>query len=133
MGNCVLSGFNDPSVLHPDHSVCHFPDLLRMCNNYDSFSVNPAKRFQLDQDLFSGFIIQSSRRFIAQQDPGLLCQCTGNGYPLLLSAGKLGRILLLFVGEAQQIQCLIHDLRICFGFCDEGDIFPDRQFRDQVE
>ena len=104
-----------------------------MCNDYDSFSVNPAKHFQLDQDLFSGFIIQSSCRFIAQQYPGLLRQCAGNGYPLLLSAGKLGRILVFFVGEAHQFQCLIHDLRIRFGFRSEGDVFLYRQFRDQVE
>jgi DNA-binding response OmpR family regulator len=43
----------------------HVLNIGNVTLNYDSFSVNPAERFQLHQDLFSGFIIQRSRRFIA--------------------------------------------------------------------
>ena len=58
---------------------------------------------QKRHQLFTGFFIQVSRRFIAKQHLGIVDERPGNGNPLLLSAGKLSRIMLEPINNAQPL------------------------------
>ncbi len=51
-----------------------FGDLLQQCH-----------------DLFAASGIERRRRFIRQDEPGIVGQCPGDGHPLLFAAGEQGR------------------------------------------
>ena len=83
--------------------------------------------------LFTGFFIQVSRRFIAKQHLGIVDERPGNGNPLLLSAGKLSRIMLEPIHNAQPLGDLFKLCRLMLGQpCRKLNILLRRQLRQQV-
>ena len=58
------------------------------------------------QDSMGGVGVQCAGGFIAEQNFGVRCQCTGNGNALLLAAGQLCRVGVGLIGQAHHFQQL---------------------------
>ena len=65
--------------------------------------------FQELQNRFGRFRIQGTRRFIAQENRWIRCQCAGNTDTLFLAARKLSRIGIGFICQIDVFQ-KFHDL-----------------------
>ena len=87
-------------------------------------------------DGLAGFLIEIAGRLISQQHAGARGEGAGNGHPLLLSAGKLARIMGEAVAEADAFEaCLRSGCRItrALEFQRNGDILKGVECGDQMK
>ncbi len=80
--------------------------------------------------------IQRRERLVQQQDPRLHHQGPGQGHPLALATGELGRIAALKAGQLHQRQRLLHAgdqiaPRLGLHLEAEGDVVPHRHVGEQ--
>ena len=68
--------------------------------------------FQQFQNRTGGGRIQCAGGFVAQQYFGVAGQCTGDRHALFLAAGQVGRVGVVFVRQADQLQQFGHALLI---------------------
>ena len=76
--------------------------------------------------------IERACRFVAQQDLWVLDQCSGNGAPLLLSAGQLGRELILMFRKSQYIKQFVSIQRIFGEILAHLDVLSYREVGYQI-
>ena len=92
----------------------------------------PAGILQQLQNLLARHVVQCARRLVTQEQLGILCQGAGNGHPLLLSAGKLGREILCPLGKTHPLQNLHRVQRIAADLRRHLHIFKGSQVLDQI-
>ena len=100
----------ESSLVHYHDTVRHIYSLLLIVCNIDkgnSQLLLQSLQFQLHRP--SKLQIQSSERLVQKQYTGIICQCSCNGYTLLLSTGELRRFSFL---EAFQLNQLQHFLNL---------------------
>ena len=73
-----------------DNPVSHGRNGLIVSDENDRHMIDPAGFLQQTEDVTAGVVVQSAGGLVAKQQFGALGQRTGNGHPLLLSAGELG-------------------------------------------
>jgi len=91
-----------------------------------------AQVIQQLQHGFSGHIVQGTRWLIAQKQPGILGKGPGNGHPLLLAAGELGRKIPGPATEAHHIQRLGRRYGIAAKLGCDFHILQRRQVGNQI-
>src|SRR5690348_13513264 len=82
---------------------------------------------QLTQEIYDGFAvfrIEVTGRLVGQEDGGLPDQCAGDGDALLLTTGKLRRIVLRAMSHADAIEHVLHAL---FAFLGAHAAVSERQ------
>ena len=77
-------------LIHYHDPVRHIDGLLLVMGNINKGNSKLLlQTLQLQLHGAAKLQIQCSKRFIQQQNPRIICQCSGNCNPLLLTAGKL--------------------------------------------
>ena len=135
LGDVLLHDF---AAIEEQHAVGHGAGELHFVGDDDHrFAL-----FRQAQDNVEHFAhhlgVERGGYLVEQQHLGLHGQRTGNGHALLLAAGELARVALLFLGQANALQqgaCRF----LCFGLrhllhldgC-KGDVVDDRHVGEQI-
>src|SRR3989338_6430385 len=101
------------AFIHTDHAIVEtFGQFHLMQVDHDCDAVARADLAQQTHDLFAGHRIQTSDRFVGEDDAWLLCQCAGDADTLLLATGQTVRAAPCLVGEADAYQRIVCDIHI---------------------
>ena len=92
------------AAAHPDNTVGHSGERAVVRDDNDGFAGLAAGFLQQSKHLLAGSVIQRAGGLVAQQQLGVFGQCAGDGYALLLTAGKLGGEVVQSVTEAHLCQ-----------------------------
>jgi hypothetical protein len=94
----------DPSVVHVGDDVSEVEDSVVMGDDYHGAVRVHRRGREKFHDGFARGVIQSRRRFVADDQVGFMDECSGEGHALLLAAGKLARKELGAASKAQAVQ-----------------------------
>ena len=79
------------SVFHAENDICHFGDVLVVCDNDNGFLIF-LRHFQKEfQNEHAGGGVERAGRFVTEQNLRILGQRSGDGNPLLFTARQFGR------------------------------------------
>ena len=120
------------TVLKADQAIGHGRQRGVVGDDDDRNALLAAGILQQLQDLLTGFIVERARGLVAQEQLGVLCQCTGNGHALLLAARKLRGEVGEALTQANLAKRLLGIERIGADLRRELDVFERRQVGDQI-
>ena len=75
-----------------------------MGNDDEGLSETVAQVEEELMELLLVLAVQRTRRFVSQDDGGIVDQRTGNGYALLLTSGEFCGLMCGTVGESHELQ-----------------------------
>lgn len=78
------------AVVKPEDLIGTLSEFLVVSNDHCTVAVIAGQRFQDTEGIRTVFGVQLACGFVRQEDLCLHTECPGNGYPLLLTAGKHG-------------------------------------------
>ena len=125
----------NPSLAHHHNGITQRQSLFLIVSHiYKCNAQTLVHLFQLHLHIFTHFEIERSQRFVEQQNFRLIDNGTGNGYPLLLSAGERIDITVFIIRHAYHLQGSLHflfndRLRCLFQLQTESDIIIHIQMR----
>ena len=103
-----------------------------MRDHDDRAAVFLIDRFDQLEDLLGGDVIKCAGRFVAEQDVGVLDDCSADRGALLLSAGKLIREFVAVFVETERFEDIVHIQRIVTQIGAYFDILLDVEIWDEV-
>lgn len=127
----------DQPVFHVHPAVAHLGELFVVRYNEKSLVEIPAQLEKQGVQFLCVGGIEVTRRFVGKNDLRVIDKGTGDGYPLLFSAGKGRRLVVGPVGQAQVFEQR-HPLffHFCFGFSGNparyANILQGTEFGQQV-
>ena len=126
------------AVTDPDDPVGYVDHLIVMRRRNNSHALLFVQAAQQCNDLLPGLGVKVSCGFVGQNDAGIVGQGAGDGDALLLAARELGRLMVVSVAEADDIQKLHAACDPVVGGCSgedsrQGNILQGRHNRNQVE
>ena len=134
--------FHDKAAIHKDDLIRHIPCKGHFVSDDDHGGFLLGKSPDDLQNLAGQLRVQRRGRLIKAENVRVQCQGPCNGYPLLLAAGELMRIVICAVGKShlgQQLHSGGADILAAFTvvFCHElpGQryIFKSRVLREKIE
>ena len=87
----ILFDRGNTAVFYMDNPVCHSGQSRVMRDDDNGHAVFSAGILQEFQDGFSGVVVESACRLIAEEQLWIFREGAGDGNALLLAAGKLSR------------------------------------------
>ena len=93
-------------ILQEDHLMHHVLDGVVVGDDEHGGAVLGVHPLQQGENLPRGLAVQRAGRLVAQQQARIFDEGPGDGAALLLAARKLGRELVLVLGQAQHLQKL---------------------------
>ena len=102
VGGCA--GLNDHAPVHEDQAVADLPGEADLVGDHDHGHARSSQILHHVEYLADQLRIQSARRFVEEHQLGLHRQRPGDGHPLLLSAGQLGRIAVQLIRQADPVE-----------------------------
>ena len=88
-GARAVLNLDDPAVIHAGDPVAEVKDAVIVGDDHNS-AVGPDGRLaEQIHHRQSGLMVKCGRGLVANQEPRVVHQCSGNGDPLLLTTGEL--------------------------------------------
>jgi hypothetical protein len=109
--------FHHLAVIHHRHVIAQLANHPHVVGNQHDGEIELTVDVgQQGQNGIGGFRVQCGRCFVTQQQVRVIGQRTGNAHALLLPAGQLRRTFFLVIGQAHQLQQLVHaGVHLCRG------------------
>ena len=85
-------------------AVCYGRGFGIMSHHHDGLAVVVGERGEEGENGSGGFAVEVAGRFIGDEEPWVMNNCSGNGDALFLASGEFGRAVMRAIGEANEIK-----------------------------
>lgn len=128
----VVVDVGDVAVAHVDDAVGHAGDVCVVGDDGGGGAELAVDAIDGFEDKDARFGIEGAGGFVAEQDGGTFGDGAGDGDPLLLAAGELGREVVAAVGEADEVKGFFGLHGVAGDFGNGGDVFQSSEAGDEV-